>query len=233
MMALGRGRNAAREAWSTRLFFSRLLRRWSLFLRSGMQVATERFSGGPLTRRPIPWDPVLWRVRRTFSSTESLIPAGKRLHRGQCGQGTVEAAVLLPTLFFLLGFLMQPACVLYTRSVMRATAGECARVLATARTADDEADCRSFALRRLEAVPEVSVFHVGGSDDWNISFDRLDGEVTVRIAGHLRPLPLIGMTASALGAQDEVGTLLDVSVTEQVRPGWLGGNYGSWVKIWG
>lgn len=141
--------------------------------------------------------------------------------------------MLLPTLMLLLGFLTQPACLLYTRSVMHATAGECARVLATARGSDDEADCRAFALRRLAAVPEVSIFHVGGSQDWEIDFERSEGRVTVRIAGHLRPLPFLGLSAQAFGTTDGAGTRIEASVSERVRAEWVGGDYGSWIKMWG
>lgn len=141
--------------------------------------------------------------------------------------------MLLPTLMLLIGFLVQPVCLLYTRAVMRGVAGECVRVLATARGSDDEADCRRFALRRLAAVPEVSVFHVGGRDDWEISFKREDCRVSVSIAGHLRPLPLLGMSAEALGTRDEVGTRIEVQVTEQVRSDWVGGGYDDWLKMWG
>lgn len=141
--------------------------------------------------------------------------------------------MLLPTVMFVLGLLLQPVCLLYTRSVMRATAGECARVLVTARDANDEADCRDFALRRLAAVPEVSIFHVGGRSDWEVSFERSDGQVTVRIAGHLRPLPLLGISAEALGMRDGVGVRLEVSVTEGMRPDWVEGGYDAWQGVWG
>lgn len=151
---------------------------------------------------------------------------------GERGQSTVEAAVLLPTLLALLALLLQPVCVLYTRSVMWEAAGETARAVACARSMDT---CRSYALRRLDAVPEVSVFHVGGRDDWQVgvtrSGDRLTSEV--EIVGHLRPLPLLGDLACAHMERDGAGVVLRVRLSERTRPSWLEGSYGSWMQMWG
>lgn len=148
------------------------------------------------------------------------------------GQATIEAAALLPTLMLLFGILLQPACLLYTRAVMRGAAAEVVRVIGTSSSVPDE-DCRDFVLRRLKAVPEVPLFHVGGRSDWDVSFERGVGVVTVSISGHLRPLPLLGITAAALGERDGAGVRLDVQVTERTRPTWLGGDYASWVSVWG
>jgi hypothetical protein len=117
---------------------------------------------------------------------------------------------------------------------MYATASECARVLATASSGDADA-CKRFALRRLEAVPEVSVFHVGGASDWDIALDYHENasSVSVTISGHVRPLPLLGITASAFGESSGGMVVLKVQVSEKVRPDWLGGSYGSWTGVWG
>lgn len=151
---------------------------------------------------------------------------------GSRGQASVEAALLLPTILLLLALLMQPACLLYTRSVMEGAASETARLCATAR---EGLDVRPFAVRRLAAVPEVSVFHVGGQDDWEVKAEGPDerGRVTVRIAGHVRPLPLFGGICELLGESDERGIVLRACVTSSSRPDWLEGSYGSWVGIWG
>lgn len=144
----------------------------------------------------------------------------------------MEAAVLLPTVLALLALLVQPICVLYTRSVMWGAAAETARVAACARSMDV---CRSYALRRLDAVPEASVFHVGGRDDWQVGVTRSGDCRTsqVEIAGHLRPLPILGDAACALMERDGGGVVVRVSVSEQVRPSWLEGSYGSWMQMWG
>ena len=83
---------------------------------------------------------------------------GRELSRS--GQSTVEAALLIPVTLTVVALLVQPACVLYTRSVMSATAHELARVVSTSRGSADEV--RAYALRRLAAVPEAPLFHEGG-----------------------------------------------------------------------
>lgn len=115
---------------------------------------------------------------------------------------------------------------------MEGTAAEVARLQATS---GDATDVRAFALRRLRAVPEVSIFHVGGDDDWQVEASGPDAEglVTVAVVGHARPLPLFGGISSALGEADEAGFVLRVSVRVRVRAEWLEGNYGEWVGLWG
>ena len=58
------------------------------------------------------------RCSRTSWGTE----VGEKNHR--LGQMSVEAALLLPVVLTLLALLVQPVCVLYTRTVMASTAGE-------------------------------------------------------------------------------------------------------------
>ena len=152
--------------------------------------------------------------------------------RGCAGQATVEAAVVLPAVMLVFTLLLQPVCLSYTRAVMRAAAAESARAAATAYGGDVGA-CRSFALRRLRAVPDVPLFHVGGEADWDVSIEQSDRQVSVRIAGHARPLPLMGLLASAALRRDGKGLVLDVSLQENLRPSWLGGDYDAWQGIWG
>lgn len=142
--------------------------------------------------------------------------------------------MLLPTVMLLFALLLQPVCMLYTSMVMHATAAECARVLTTAADGDQEA-CKRFALRRLAAVPEVSPFHVGGCDDWDVSLSYSDGGSTVEvtIVGHVRPLPLMGVLASAFARSEGGLVVLEARVSERVRPAWLGGSYESWMQMWG
>lgn len=151
----------------------------------------------------------------------------------ESGQSTVEAALLIPTVMVVLALLLQPACLLYTRSVMGAAAAEGVRVMATG-VGGSEA-CKSYVLRRLEAVPSISIFHSGGSDDWDVSVSGPDenGRASVEVVGHVRPLPFFGAVVSALAASDDEGAVLQVRVEESVRSSWVGGDYGSWVEIWG
>ena len=115
---------------------------------------------------------------------------------------------------------------------MRAAAGEAARAAATA-YGGDTAACVACAKRRLRAVPEAPLFHVGGEGDWSVAIDRTDAHVNVHIEGHARPLPLMGMLASMAWRRDGTGLVLEVSLSEDVRPSWLKGDYGAWQTIWG
>lgn len=148
------------------------------------------------------------------------------------GQGTVEAAVVLPSVMLLFALLLQPVCLSYTRAIMRGAAGECARAAATA-YGSDMAACRAYALRRLEAVPEVPLFHVGGARDWKVDISRSDGHVEVSIQGHARPLPIMGALAALASMSDGQGVVLRVSLSEDTRPSWVGGSYSDWQSMWG
>lgn len=143
--------------------------------------------------------------------------------------------MLLPCFLILLLLALQPACLLYTRAVMESAAGETARVLATGGELDVES-CRAFALRRLEAVPNVSIFHEGGPMSWDIDLDGAGGAsgVSVAIEGSVRPLPVLGAFASAFGKADATGGVrIRVEVSYASRPAWLEGDYGAWVSAWG
>ena len=146
---------------------------------------------------------------------------------------SVEAAVLLPTVLVLIALLVQPACVLYTRSVMASTAAELTRLAATSRGSDE--DLRAYALRRLSAVPDVSVFHEGGPGAWEVSATGPgdEGEVTASVTGRVRPLPLLGFIVAALGTSSGGVVELRVEVTREVRASWIGGDYAEWIEVWG
>ncbi|MBM6675721.1 pilus assembly protein [Olsenella uli] len=153
--------------------------------------------------------------------------------RGRSGQMSVEAALLLPVALTLVALLAQPACVLYTRTVMAATAGELARLAATSR--GTEGDLRSFALRRLAAVPDLSIFHEGGPADWEIEVTGPDdgGRVTVALEGRVRPLPLFGALVSALGTAVDGTVVVRVETSGDMRADWIGGGYEDWIGMWG
>lgn len=143
----------------------------------------------------------------------------------------MEAAFLLPTFLLLLLLALQPVCLLYTRAVMESAAAETARLMITAE-GDDEEAYRSFALRRLQAIPNVSIFHAGGPYAWEFEFIRSSttgGAVGVAIEGFVRPLPVLGVLASAFGEMNAQGDVrVRVEVAYEGRPSWLEGNYGSW-----
>ena len=167
-----------------------------------------------------------------MSSSTSACPL-RRLVREEAAQASVEAALLLPILMFSLGFLLQPACLLYTRAVMGAAASEAARALATA-PAGDTGPYEEMLRRRLEAVPAVSIFRTETRDSWQIELEGA-GSDTVRVAvsGHVRPVPLLGVLAQVFGQMDGEEVLIHVEVEERVRPEWLDGSYKDWIGIWG
>lgn len=138
---------------------------------------------------------------------------------------------MLGVLMLLFALLLQPVCLLYTRMVMGHAAAETARVMATS---TDENAVRSFALRRLEAVPGASLFHTGERADWEIrtTRDAEEGYVSVGIAGHARLLPLFGELVRGAFDCDGEGVRLSVEVVERVKPEWLEGDYGQWMSEW-
>lgn len=150
-------------------------------------------------------------------------------------QATVEAALLLPSFLIVLLLALQPVCLLYTRAVMEGAAAQTARLMVTAEDEGSEA-YRAFALRRLAAVPDVSIFHAGGSLAWSIECSpgaSGDG-VRVAIEGNVRPLPVLGTFVAAFGDVNAHGDVkLRAEVAYDGRPAWLEGGYESWTAMWG
>lgn len=113
---------------------------------------------------------------------------------------------------------------------MSHTAAELIRVMATT---TDEGVVREYGLRRLSAVPEMPLFHVGDRDDWVIDIAGAGTDhITVAITGHVRPLPITGAFVRALGAEDETGLVLHCEASESVQADWVSGSYGSWMQMW-
>jgi hypothetical protein len=149
----------------------------------------------------------------------------------EAGQASVEAAIFLPTFLLLLALLLQPACYLYTRCVMQEAAGEGARAALTS-SSEDLDQVEAYVKRRLAAVPNVAVFHAGGADAWDIEVTQEVGEVTVRIAGTAQPLPLYAPLLALAGMVKNGEVVLEVEVTQELRPSWLEGSYSDWVAMW-
>ncbi len=155
--------------------------------------------------------------------------------REASAQATVEAAVLLPTFLVLLLLALQPVCMLYTRGVMESAAAETARLMITGEEEDDYA-YQAFAVRRLAAVPDIDIFHAGGPAAWDIDLGRAGdsgGGVSVRIAGSVSPLPVLGVFAGAFGETNVHGDVeMEVTVSYEGRPSWLEGSYDTWIEMW-
>lgn len=150
----------------------------------------------------------------------------------ESGQASVEAAFILPTLMLVLALLLQPVCLLYTRAIMRHAAAGAARAALTDRSSG-AGESVEFALRRLAAVPDVPLFHIGGRDGWRVEIAGAGtGRVSVSIEGRAKPLPLLGATMTAFGAADGEGAILRVELSEELRPGWVEGGYGEWISFW-
>ncbi|MBQ9059055.1 MAG: pilus assembly protein [Atopobiaceae bacterium] len=143
---------------------------------------------------------------------------------------------MLPIFMLLLAMLLQPVCLLYTRSVMESAAAEGLRVLTTAQSSESSthAACERYVLRRLDWIPKLPLFHVGGSADWAIELEggQTENHARISISGHVRQLPLMNAVLSSWIAHDDRGLVLSVEVQREVRPQWLEGDYASWQKVW-
>lgn len=153
------------------------------------------------------------------------------------GQASVEAALLLPVLMLCLVLLLQPACLLYTRTVMQGAAAEGCRLMATLPDTVGTAEqaLKSYVLRRLGAVPDLPLFHEGGQQGWRIVMEGGSSEhsACVSVETSVRPLPLLGALASFGGQTDgNGGVVLKVEVRTQTRPGWLEGGFSEWSSVW-
>lgn len=140
--------------------------------------------------------------------------------------------MLLPVLMLVVALLLQPALVLYTRSVMWSAATQTARAAAIS-TDGSSAPYLEFCKRRLAAVPPLEIFHTGGEQGWRIEVKGAgSGEATVHVEGSLRPIPLLGVVASVFGRMDGALLTLEVDATSKVGPVWKSGGYESWISMW-
>ncbi|MDR1082822.1 MAG: pilus assembly protein [Coriobacteriales bacterium] len=170
---------------------------------------------------------------------------GHRLREILCsrrGQGTVEAAVLIPILFLLILMLSQPMILLYNRVVMENAASEGCRLLATktVQGSYSEDKYEGYIKRRLAAIPPIDIFHAHtGSRSWEIEQvgDENADFVSVRIVNKLKPLPLLGWGAQLVGLCDGQGYLTqEVEANGWTQPEWLrdqdAGTPQDWVEQW-
>ena len=140
---------------------------------------------------------------------------------------------MLPTFLTLILLALQPVCLLYTRAVMESAAAETARLMTTTTAEDD--DLKEFTRRRLAAGPNVSLCQGGGPWAWAGELGRAGagGVSAVSVSGKVKPLPVIGAFARAMGGTAEGGYVeLKVDVSYQSRPEWLEGDYDSWIAAW-
>lgn len=150
----------------------------------------------------------------------------------ESGQSTIEAAVLLPVFFIVLGMLIQPGILLYNRCVMNAAAAEGCRLVAT--STGDDASIRAYLERRLASIPRISIFHEG--DLWEISWSKDASQATVTISNHARPLPLFGIIAAFANARADDNCIeQQVEVSSFSQPNWVGdleSDPSGWIGAW-
>ena len=124
-------------------------------------------------------------------------------------QSSVEAAFVVPICMMLLLCLLQPLCLMYTQATMWSAANQALRCM---ETTQDESAVVSYIQRRLSAIPEVSLFHAGGAQDWDIScsgFGEKSGEVS--ISGHVKPLPLFYAASRLFAQTDDKGIIVTIT----------------------
>lgn len=140
-------------------------------------------------------------------------------------------------MLLLVALLVQPAAMLYTRCVMQHAAAEACRLMSTTAEGDGlMSDARrDYVLRRLAAVPDLPLFHIGGQEGWEVemSGSTSSHQASASITGRLRPLPVAGLLMALAGAAQEDGTVvMTVQVQTQTRPGWVEGGYDEWRAGW-
>lgn len=154
---------------------------------------------------------------------------------GEEGQTTVEAAFALPILFFVFALLLQPAVLIYDRCVMQSSAAEACRLQAT--RSCSEGALKTFVERRLASLPSLDLFHTAACS-WSVAVEGggCGAVATVSVEGHVKTLPLVGITASALA--DDAGdgcALLRCEATSTLSPSWLDSASGEpeeWISQW-
>lgn len=157
------------------------------------------------------------------------------------GQGTVEAAFVIPILFITMLLLIQPGIILYDRMVMNAACAEGCRVLATSTDAygSGREACEAFVRHRLASIPPQDCFHVHDAGcTWEVSLvgDESSDSVTVSIKNQVKPLPLFDGAATLAGMTNANGYLeINVSRSMATQPAWAlqqEGSPQSWIGAW-
>lgn len=160
---------------------------------------------------------------------------------GSLGQGTVEAAFMLPAFLLALLLLVQPAILFYDLIVMNQAAEDACRLLATKRQADPEDAFEAAVRRSLGAIPQQDCFHVhrdACSYEVSLGGSEKTAEVKVVVSNRVRLLPVFDAGARVLGLLDDEGALtLTASAARQTYAPWVASSEAGvapkkWVSQW-
>lgn len=136
----------------------------------------------------------------------------RRANAGLAGQAVLEGAFLIPVILLLLLLLVQPAILLYDRTVMNGAAAEGCRLLSTKSSSyGNEAAYENYVLRKLGAIPQQENFHVhqsGCSYEVVLEGDEATQTVKVCIENQVRPLPFFDWGARVLGVVNSEGNFV-------------------------
>ena len=144
----------------------------------------------------------------------------RRMILGSKGQATVEAACMIPMACLLVLLMLQPALLLMNHVVMECVASDVCRFMATQPPESSGQKVHEYALRRLNAIPDISVLHKG---EWDVQvyYDEETRELNVTIAHTVKPLPLIGVGLGFVGALDMQGCVYQqVSAKRVLHSDW-------------
>ncbi len=145
------------------------------------------------------------------------------------GQASVEAALLFPVILMIIALLVEPVCILYTKTVMD---GACAEGLRVATTSSDTELIESYIKRRLKAIPEIHLIHKRGDDHSKISIDKKENYGLIEITCHVAAMPPIGWCLFLAGQTDNQGIVLHSSLSASTYPDWIEGSYADWIAFW-
>lgn len=169
-------------------------------------------------------------ARIRFRDTNILVRGKMRFFFEKQAQSSVEAAFIIPVCAVLLLCLLQTLCLFYTKAIMYSASQQAIRAL---QTTTDTGAVQAFVKRRLAMVPEVSLFHNGGMQDWIVDCAKSEAHLCqITIRGHAKPLPLFYGALRLFVDADEKGIVLEEKTSSRVRPQWLEGDYEAWVSLW-
>lgn len=153
------------------------------------------------------------------------------------GQSSIEAALSIPAFMLVVGLMVQPCLIVYSKIAMRSAAAEACRVYAhqsdvgTGPYSQDRFS--EFVQNKLAGVPFVDIFHIGGRQGWEIAFTSEGDRTQVTISHEVKPLPLLGIGVNLLGDSGaHGGVVITTTTSSTLKPSWVKGTYHEWISSW-